>query len=166
MQNRQRSTHRHGSNHSRRRRSRRAVHRRRKRAGHYGDQNPARLTGARLARKNSQATDAGRANRYRPVGMELRRNSEAVPRILLTTCHPKHSNNKRFMKTIFSSALATFLTAVFLLTRLSASETPSTDMHLYPPTTINWKAGPAALPPAAKIPLLAATPPKQAPSAV
>src|SRR6266550_3230463 len=28
------------------------------------------------------------------MGMELRRNSEAVPRILLTTCHPKQSNNE------------------------------------------------------------------------
>ena len=47
-----------GSHHSRRRRSWRAFHHRRKRARHDGDQNPARLTGARLARKNSQATDA------------------------------------------------------------------------------------------------------------
>src|SRR6059036_1482468 len=64
------------------------------------------------------------------------------------------------MKTIFSSALATFLTAVFLLTRLSASEMPSTDMHLYPPTTIEWKAGPAALPPGAKMAVLEGDPTK------
>jgi quercetin dioxygenase-like cupin family protein len=70
------------------------------------------------------------------------------------------------MKTIFSSALAMFLTAVFLLTRLSASEMPSADMHLYPPTTIEWKAGPAALPPGAKIAVLEGDPTKEGPFVV
>src|SRR6266513_1051203 len=76
------------------------------------------------------------------------------------------SNNKKSMKTIFSSALAAFLTAVFLLTRLSASEMPSTDMHLYPPTTIEWKAGPAALPPGAKMAVLEGDPTKEGPFVV
>src|SRR6266853_6123756 len=67
------------------------------------------------------------------------------------------------MKTIFSSALAAFLTAVFLLTRLSASEMPSTDMHLYPPTTIEWKAGPPSLPPGAKMAVLEGDPTKEGP---
>ena len=70
------------------------------------------------------------------------------------------------MKTIFSSALATFLTAVFFLTRLSASEMPSTDMDLYPPTTIEWKAGPAALPPGAKMAVLEGDPTKEGPFVV
>jgi len=70
------------------------------------------------------------------------------------------------MKTVFSSALATFLTAVFLLTRLSASEMPSADMHLYPPTTIEWKAGPAALPPGAKMAVLEGNPTKEGPFVV
>ena len=70
------------------------------------------------------------------------------------------------MKTIFSSALPAFLTAVFLLTRLSASEKPSTDMHLYPPTTIEWKAGPAALPPGAKMAVLEGDPTKEGPFVV
>src|SRR6184192_4874891 len=70
------------------------------------------------------------------------------------------------MKTIFSSALATFLTAIFLLTRLSASEMPSTDMHLYPPTTIEWKAGPAALPTGAKMAVLEGDPTKEGPFVV
>jgi quercetin dioxygenase-like cupin family protein len=70
------------------------------------------------------------------------------------------------MKTIFSSALATFLTAVFFLTRLSASEMPSTDMQLYPPTTIEWKAGPAALPPGAKLAVLEGDPTKEGPFVV
>jgi len=70
------------------------------------------------------------------------------------------------MKTIFSSALAMFLTAVFLLTRLSASEMPSADMHLYPPTTIEWKAGPAALPPGAKMAVLEGDPTKEGPFVV
>ena len=70
------------------------------------------------------------------------------------------------MKTIFSSALATFLTPVFLLTRLSASEMPPNDMHLYPPTTIEWKAGPAALPPGAKMAVLEGDPTKEGPFVV
>ena len=70
------------------------------------------------------------------------------------------------MKIIFSSALAMFLTAVFLLTRLSASEMPSADMHLYPPTTIEWKAGPAALPPGAKMAVLEGDPTKEGPFVV
>jgi len=70
------------------------------------------------------------------------------------------------MKTIFSSALAMFLTAVFLLMRLSASEMPSADMHLYPPTTIEWKAGPAALPPGAKMAVLEGDPTKEGPFVV
>ena len=70
------------------------------------------------------------------------------------------------MKTIFSSALAAFLTAVFLLTRLSAGEMPSTDMHLYRPTTIEWKAGPAALPPGAKMAVLEGDPTKEGPFVV
>ncbi len=70
------------------------------------------------------------------------------------------------MKTIFSSALAMFLTAVFLLTRLSASEMPSADMHLYPPTTIEWKAGPAALPPGVKMAVLEGDPTKEGPFVV
>jgi len=70
------------------------------------------------------------------------------------------------MKTIFSSALAMFLTAVFLLTRLSASEMPSADMHLYPPTTIEWKPGPAALPPGAKMAVLEGDPTKEGPFVV
>jgi quercetin dioxygenase-like cupin family protein len=61
------------------------------------------------------------------------------------------------MKTIFSSALPTFLTAVFLLTRLSASEIPSNDMHLYPP---------AALPAGAKMAVLEGDPTKEGPFVV
>src|SRR5437773_11901090 len=95
--------------------------------------------------------------------MELRRNSEAVSRIFLTTCHSKQSNNKRSIKTIFSSALATFLTAVFLLTRLFASLMPSTDMHLYPPPTHERMEGPAALPPGAEMAVLQGDPTKQGP---
>src|SRR5438309_4841746 len=70
------------------------------------------------------------------------------------------------MKPICSSALAAFLTAVFLLTRLSAGEMPSTDMHLYRPTTIEWKAGPAALPPGAKMAVLEGDPTKEGPFVV
>jgi len=55
------------------------------------------------------------------------------------------------MKAIFSSALAVLLAMVFSSARSSAEETHSADMRLYPPTSIEWKAGPAALPAGAKM---------------
>jgi quercetin dioxygenase-like cupin family protein len=70
------------------------------------------------------------------------------------------------MKTIFGSALAMFLAVVFIQARLSAEETQSADMRLYPPTTIEWKAGPAALPPGAKMAVLEGDPTKEGPFVV
>ena len=71
------------------------------------------------------------------------------------------------MKTNFSSALVIFLTAIFFfLTRLSATDTASTDMRLFPPTTIEWKTGPAALPPGAKMAVLEGDPTKEGPFVV
>ncbi len=42
----------------------------------------------------------------------------------------------------------------------------STDMHLYSPTTIEWKAAPAALPPGAKMAVLEGDPTKEGPFVV
>jgi quercetin dioxygenase-like cupin family protein len=65
------------------------------------------------------------------------------------------------MKAILSSALAVLLTMVFSSARLSAEETQFADMRLYPPTSIEWKPGPAAIPPGAKIAVLEGDPTKE-----
>ena len=70
------------------------------------------------------------------------------------------------MKTIAGFALATLLTLIVLQARLSAEETQSADMRLYPPTTIEWRQGPAALPPGAKMAVLEGDPTKEGPFVV
>jgi quercetin dioxygenase-like cupin family protein len=65
------------------------------------------------------------------------------------------------MKTIFGSALAILFAVVFDQAQLSAEETQSGEMRFYPPTTIEWKAGPAALPPSAKMAALEGDPTKE-----
>ncbi len=70
------------------------------------------------------------------------------------------------MKTIASFAPATLLTLIVLQARLSAEETQSADMRLYPPTTIEWRQGPAALPPGAKMAALEGDPTKEGPFVV
>jgi quercetin dioxygenase-like cupin family protein len=75
-------------------------------------------------------------------------------------------NTKQSMKTIFGSALAVLLAMVFSLARSPAEETQSLDMRLYPPTTIEWKAAPAALPPGAKMAVLEGDPTKEGPFVV
>ena len=70
------------------------------------------------------------------------------------------------MKTIFGSALAVLLALGFSLTQSSAEETQSGEMRLYPVTTIEWKAGPAALPPGARMAVLEGDPTKEGPFVV
>ena len=70
------------------------------------------------------------------------------------------------MKTIVGFALATLLAVIIPRGWLSAEETQSADMRLYPPTTIEWKEGPAALPPGAKVALLEGDPTKEGPFVV
>ena len=70
------------------------------------------------------------------------------------------------MKTITGFALATLLSVTIPQARLSAEETQSADMRLYPPTTIEWKEGPAALPPGAKVAVLEGDPTKEGPFVV
>jgi quercetin dioxygenase-like cupin family protein len=65
------------------------------------------------------------------------------------------------MKTIFGSALSVVLAFAFSLTRSSADETQSVEMHLYPLTSIEWKVGPAGLPPGAKMAVLEGDPTKE-----
>ncbi|HEY2144246.1 MAG TPA: cupin domain-containing protein [Candidatus Udaeobacter sp.] len=70
------------------------------------------------------------------------------------------------MKTIASFALATLLALVIVRAGLSAEETQSADMRLYPPTTIEWRQGPAALLPGAKMAVLEGDPTKEGPFVV
>lgn len=70
------------------------------------------------------------------------------------------------MKTIAGSVFALLLAVPFSLMRLSAEETQSADMRFYPPTIIEWKAGPAALPLGAKMAVLEGDPTKDGPFVV
>jgi quercetin dioxygenase-like cupin family protein len=70
------------------------------------------------------------------------------------------------MKTILGSIFALLLAVAFSLRWSPAQETHSVDMHLYPPTTIEWKAAPAALPPGAKMAVLEGDPTKEGPFVV
>jgi quercetin dioxygenase-like cupin family protein len=70
------------------------------------------------------------------------------------------------MKTIVRPALAMLLAVALQQARLSAEGTQSADMRLYPPTTIEWKEGPAALPPGAKMAVLEGDPTKEGPFVV
>src|ERR1044071_2335097 len=64
------------------------------------------------------------------------------------------------MKFIFSSTLAMLLIAGFSPNVLSAEETQSSEMHLYPASSIEWKPGPAAIPAGAKMAVLEGDPTK------
>ena len=70
------------------------------------------------------------------------------------------------MKAIFRSVLVVLLAMVFSWARSSAQENQSVDMRLYPPTSIELKAGPAALPPGAKMTVLEGDPTKEGPFVV
>ena len=70
------------------------------------------------------------------------------------------------MKMIVRSALVVLFAVVFDQARLSAQETQSGGMRLYPSTTIEWKPGPAALPPGAKMAALEGDPTKEGPFVV
>jgi len=101
------------------------------------------------------------------VGVELRRNCERISRVLLTeTCRDRIGNNSWYMKTIARSASAVLLAVVLQPARLSAEEVHSADMQLYSPTAIEWKAGPAALPPGARMAVLEGDPTKEGPFVV
>ena len=77
--------------------------------------------------------------------MELRRNGQTISRVLLNN-PTKPGDNSAHMKAIIGSALATFFTVAIIHAQLSAEEMQSTDMQLYSPTAIEWKAAPAACP--------------------
>ncbi len=70
------------------------------------------------------------------------------------------------MKTILASVVVSLVAIFFDHARLAAEETQSADMRLYPAETIEWKAGPAALPPGAKMAVLEGDPTKEGPFVV
>ena len=65
------------------------------------------------------------------------------------------------MKTIGGFALAMLATMLTPQMRSFAEDTESSDMRFYPPTTIEWKGGPAAIPPGAKMAVLEGDPTKE-----
>ena len=70
------------------------------------------------------------------------------------------------MKTTGPFALATLLMFLVPGARSFAEETASADMRFYPPTSIEWKPGPAALPAGAKVAVLEGDPTKEGPFVV
>ena len=70
------------------------------------------------------------------------------------------------MKTTLGSVFILLLAVALPSTPSSAEETQPADMNLYPPTTIEWKAGPAALPAGAKMAVLEGDPTKEGPFVV
>lgn len=65
------------------------------------------------------------------------------------------------MKTFLTPALILTFIVALSLTRLAAQPAQSSEMALYGPETIEWKAGPAAIPPGAKMAVLEGDPTKE-----
>src|SRR4029079_2630363 len=70
------------------------------------------------------------------------------------------------MKTILGVVRVILFAVLFDHARLVAEDTQSTGMRLYPAGAIEWKAGPAALPPGAKMAVLEGDPTKEGPFVV
>jgi quercetin dioxygenase-like cupin family protein len=78
----------------------------------------------------------------------------------------KRRTNNPSMKIIFSSTLAMVSFMALSPGLLSAEEAQSAEMHLYPPASIEWKPGPAAIPAGAKMAVLEGNPTKEGPFVV
>ncbi|PYI70627.1 MAG: hypothetical protein DMF02_08395, partial [Verrucomicrobia bacterium] len=70
------------------------------------------------------------------------------------------------MKAFFITALSAVLGFGLPLTRLAAQPAQSLEMGFYGPETIEWKVGPAAIPPGAKMAVLEGDPTKEGPFVV
>ena len=70
------------------------------------------------------------------------------------------------MKTILGSVVVILFAVFFDHARLAAEDTQSADMRLYPGENIEWKPGPAAIPPGAKMAVLEGDPTKEGPFVV
>ena len=82
------------------------------------------------------------------------------------TCLHMIWNNNQSMKTIPGLVVVIVFAVFFDHPRLAAEDTRSADMRLYPGESIEWKAGPAALPPGAKMAVLEGDPAKEGPFVV
>lgn len=67
------------------------------------------------------------------------------------------------MKTLITSALIVTFIVALSLTRLAAQPAQPSEMGFYGAETIEWKAGPVAIPPGAKMAVLEGDPMKQGP---
>jgi quercetin dioxygenase-like cupin family protein len=70
------------------------------------------------------------------------------------------------MNAILSSALVALIATVFSSQRSFAQETQSSEMRFYAPASIEWKPGPVAIPPGAKMAVLEGDPTKEGPFVV
>jgi quercetin dioxygenase-like cupin family protein len=70
------------------------------------------------------------------------------------------------MKTFIILALIATLIVALPLPRLAAQSPHSSEMGFYTPTTVEWKAGPAAIPSGAKMAVLEGDPTKEGPFVV
>ena len=70
------------------------------------------------------------------------------------------------MKTIIGSVAVILFAVFFDHARLAAEETQSSEMRFYPPRSIEWKPGPAAIPAGAKMAVLEGDPTKEDPFVV
>jgi hypothetical protein len=70
------------------------------------------------------------------------------------------------MKTILVSVIVSLAAVFFDDPRLAGEDTQPADMRLYAAETIEWKAGPAALPAGAKMAVLEGDPAKEGPFVV
>jgi quercetin dioxygenase-like cupin family protein len=84
----------------------------------------------------------------------------------MVTCMHKRRLQQFCMKTFFITALSAMLSIGLPLTRLAAQPAHSSEMGFYAPTTLEWKAGPAAIPPGAKMAVLEGDPTKEGPFVV
>jgi quercetin dioxygenase-like cupin family protein len=65
------------------------------------------------------------------------------------------------MKIFITPAVIVTLAIALSLTRLAAQPGDSSEMGFYTPTTVEWKTGPAAIPPGAKMAILEGDPTKE-----
>jgi len=82
------------------------------------------------------------------------------------TCTLGTRQQQFYMKTFITPTLIAILIVALPLTRLAAQPAHSSEMGFYAPTTVEWKAGPAAIPPGAKMAILEGDPTKEGPFVV
>ena len=82
------------------------------------------------------------------------------------TCVHGKRQKQFYMTTFITPALMVTFIVALSLTRLAAQPAQSSEMGFYGEETIEWKAGPAAIPPGAKMAVLEGDPTKEGPFVV